>query len=160
VAVERFDVGILPGCSWFDVAGGDACEAAPVLEGVGDESGPLSQRINAGAVPRRWTIRSSVLTVSSAPMRRAAGVARASRVYSSVTVRILIGRPSAVWSERKSSAQTWLGQAAATWPGIRLPRRRRRGLAGSRSPSSRHNRCTRLRLQAQPSRHRSAWMRR
>ena len=37
VAVEGFDVGILPGCSRLDVAGRDAGEAAPVAECVGDE---------------------------------------------------------------------------------------------------------------------------
>jgi hypothetical protein len=69
-------------------------------------SGPLSQRIRAGALPRRSTIRSSVETVSPAPILRATGVAKASRVCSSVTVRILIGRPSAVRSVTKSIAQT------------------------------------------------------
>jgi hypothetical protein len=40
------------------------------------------------------------------------------------------------------------------------PRRLRLGFTGSRSPSSRQSRCTRLRLQAQPSRRRIAWIRR
>ena len=84
-------------------------------------SGPLSQRISSGARPRRSTIRSSTLTVSSAPILRAAGVASASRVCSSVTVRIFIGRPSAVRSTTKSIAHTSFGQAAARWPGIRGP---------------------------------------
>src|SRR6478736_2823959 len=70
--------------------------------------------MKAGGLPRRSTICSSVLTVSSEVMRRAAGVASASRVCSSVIARILIGLPSAVRSERKSSAHTWSGQAAAT----------------------------------------------
>src|SRR6516162_1079286 len=41
VPVEGLDVGVLPGCAWFDVAGLDACEAAPVAEGVGDEFGAV-----------------------------------------------------------------------------------------------------------------------
>jgi hypothetical protein len=35
VAVERFDERILPGCARFDVAGGDAVEAAPVAQSFG-----------------------------------------------------------------------------------------------------------------------------
>jgi hypothetical protein len=69
-------------------------------------SGPLSQRIKDGARRRRATIRSSVETVSSAPILRATGVASASRVCSSVTVRIFSGRPSAVRSLTKSIAHT------------------------------------------------------
>jgi hypothetical protein len=52
-------------------------------------------------------------------------VASASRVCSSVTVRILIGRPSAVRSLRKSIAHTSFGAEAVRWSGIRGPRRRR-----------------------------------
>jgi len=69
-------------------------------------------RIIFGARPRSSTIRSRTLTVSSAPIRLAAGVASASRVCSSVTVRIFSGRPSAVRSLTKSIAQTSFGAAA------------------------------------------------
>ena len=37
VAVEGFDERILPGCSWFDVAGLGVVEAAPVSECLADE---------------------------------------------------------------------------------------------------------------------------
>ena len=41
VAVEGFDVGVLPGGSWLDVVGGDAGEAAPLFQGFGDELGAV-----------------------------------------------------------------------------------------------------------------------
>jgi hypothetical protein len=41
VAVERFDVGVLPGCSGFDVAGVGVVEAAPVAKGLAHEFGAV-----------------------------------------------------------------------------------------------------------------------
>ena len=75
-------------------------------------SGPLSQRMYPGAVPRPATIRSSVAAVASALMRLAATTASASRVCSSTTLSSFRTRPSAVWSNWKSSAQTWFGRSA------------------------------------------------
>jgi hypothetical protein len=57
-------------------------------------SGPLSQRMKRGAWPRSHATCSSAWTVWSAPNRLATGVARASRVCSSVMVRIRTGLPS------------------------------------------------------------------
>ena len=112
VAVEGLNERILPGCARLDVTGLRVVEAAPVAQGLADELGPLSQRIIFGARPRRSTIWSSVLTVSSAPILRAAGVASASRVCSSVTVRILIGRPSAVRSLTKTGRPHVIGMCS------------------------------------------------
>lgn len=59
-------------------------------------SGPLSQRMHSGAVPRSATIRSSASTVASAVMLLAATIASASRVCSSTTLSSFSTRPSAV----------------------------------------------------------------
>ena len=63
-------------------------------------------------------------TTPSASMERATSVARASRVNSSTTFRILSILPSLVWSNWKSMAQTTLGRmghmAPTGWP---MPRR-------------------------------------
>ena len=75
-------------------------------------SGPLSQRMYAGAVPRRATIPSSVEAVASAVMLLVATIASASRVCSSTMLSSFRTRPSAVWSNWKSSAQTWFGRSA------------------------------------------------
>ena len=75
-------------------------------------SGPLSQRMYPGAVPRRATIPSSVAAVASAVMLLAATIASASRVCSSTMLSSFRTRPSAVWSNWKSSAQTWFGRSA------------------------------------------------
>ena len=68
-------------------------------------SGPLSQRMEAG-VARHSTSSSRTDTTRSALIERAGMEARHSRVNSSVMLRILIGRPSRVWSNSKSMAQT------------------------------------------------------
>ena len=66
----------------------------------------------AGAVPRRATIPSSIEAVASAVMLLAATIASASRVCSSTMLSSFWTRPSAVWSNWKSSAQTWFGRSA------------------------------------------------
>ena len=66
----------------------------------------------AGAVPRRATIPSSIEAVASAVMLLAATIASASRVCSSTMLSSFRTRPSAVWSNWKSSAQTWFGRSA------------------------------------------------
>ncbi len=66
---------------------------------------------------------------------------------------------SAVWSNWKSSAYTWSGawarsRSAAT---VEVPNRwRLRRRCGTRRPSSRHNRCVRLRFSSRP-RSSSSW---
>jgi hypothetical protein len=55
------------------------------LSALGVSSGAVSQRMNAGAVPRSATSRSSTVTVWSASMRRRHSIASASRVDSSTT---------------------------------------------------------------------------
>jgi hypothetical protein len=112
VPVEGLDERILPGRAGFDVAGPAWLKRHQSRSDWLMNSGPLSQRISFGARPRSSTICSRTLTLSSAPILRAAGVAKASRVCSSVTVRILIGLPSAVRSLTKSIAQISFGAAA------------------------------------------------
>src|ERR1019366_9693687 len=93
------------------------------------------------------------------PRRRA----RFSRVNSSHIESALMGRPSEVASKMKSSAHTWLGRSADRRQAgtVLVPSRRRlRTLAGTRSPSSRQSRCTRLRLTSHPSLRNSAQARR
>ena len=103
VAVAGFNEGILPGCSRLDVAGLRVVEAAAVAQRLRAELGAVAcSGSSAGARPRRSTICSSVETASSALILCATGVASASRVCSSVTVRILIGRPSALRSLTKT----------------------------------------------------------
>ncbi len=43
--VEAFDLAVLPKAAWLDVQGGDAESAQPLPHGVGDNSGPLPDRI-------------------------------------------------------------------------------------------------------------------
>ena len=76
------------------------------LSALAVSSGPLSQRMNPGAVPRSATSRSSTLTVWSASIRRRHSIASASRVNSSTTCSSLRLCPSAVWSNWKSIAHT------------------------------------------------------
>src|SRR6266567_4834375 len=113
-------------------------------------SGPLSQRMWVGA-PRSWTIPSSTVTVSLAVRCRATVPARASRVNSSVTFRILILLPLVMSSNWKSIAHTWFGRCGATWPGARRPARRRRLRGLTCRPSWHQIRRSRLRLTTQPS---------
>ena len=77
-----------------------------------------------------------------------------SLVNSSHIESTLKGRPSAVVANMKSSAQTWLGRSACRRLAgtVLFPSRRRLGkCCGTRSPSSRHGRCTRLWFTFQPS---------
>jgi hypothetical protein len=81
-------------------------------------------------------------------------------VCSSHIASALIGRPSAVESNMKSSAHTWFRRTARSrFVGtVLVPTRRRFWAYGlTRKPSSRHNRCTRLRFTTQPSRRSSVW---
>ena len=66
---------------------------------------------------------------------------RHSRVCSSTIETILIGRPSVVESNWKSTAHTRLGASAITVSGaVEVPWRLRRRRCGTRSPSSRQRR--------------------
>jgi hypothetical protein len=94
-----------------------------------------------------------VATVASAVMLRAATTASASRVYSSTTFSNFSTRPSAVWSNWKSSAHTSFGRSARSLAAavVESPRRRRlRRRSGTRSPSSRQSRWIRLRFTFHP----------
>ena len=85
----RLGVAILPRSAGLDVGRAAVVEAAPVLERSGDEFGAVVTADEAGSVPAQ---RGDVLErtdVWSAPIRLATGVASASRVCSSVIVRIL-----------------------------------------------------------------------
>jgi len=48
-ALEQLGKDVLPRRCWFDVSRGGAAVFAQALEGVGDESGPFSLRMNPGA---------------------------------------------------------------------------------------------------------------
>ena len=66
----------------------------------------------------------------------------------------LKGRPSAVVSNIKSSAHTWLGRSACSRHAgtVLVPNLRRLGeCGGTRNPSARQSRCTRLWFTFQPS---------
>ena len=115
-AVERLDVWILPRRAGLDVAAACAGEPAPVARALAVNSGPLSQRMYAGAVPRRATIPSSVEAVASAVMLLATTIASASRVCSSTMLSSFRTRPSAVWSSamiRAIRAGSSIGTGAA-----------------------------------------------
>jgi hypothetical protein len=71
-------------------------------------SGPLSERMNAGA-PRTLTRRASTSTTRRERMLSATSIARHSRVHSSTTVRHLSCLPSAQASKTKSYSRTWFG---------------------------------------------------
>jgi hypothetical protein len=119
-------------------------------------SGPLSHRTNRGA-PRLAAIPSRTSTVPLALILKAGTQARASRVNSSVTFRILILLPLVVWSNSKSMAQISFGWVAVASPGALALRRLLRRRLGTCRPSSLHRRWTRLRLHCHPSLHTRAW---
>ena len=99
-------------------AAGGAGEPAPVAQRVGRELGsiiatdvpPAPSRAGrrSGRAWRRW---------HRPLMRLAATTASASRVCSSTMLSSFRTRPSAVWSNWKSSAQTWFGHSARSPPG-------------------------------------------
>ncbi len=111
------------------------------------------------AAPTRGTPRvtnnsRSTPTTAAAVMPRAVTADRHSRVCSSTTVRIFIGRPSMVWSFTKSYVHTW-SMCAAAWrvtPFADVPKRLRLcTFRGTFSPCLRHSRCTRSRPVLNPS---------
>lgn|GEM_PF-7053030 len=87
-------------------------------------------------------------------MARSTSIARASRVNSSITLRVFNVRPSAVVSNWKSIAQITFGRIGHIAPaGAPIPVKRfflRR--CGTRKPSSRHRPRMRLLLTFQPAR--------
>ncbi len=97
-AVGRFDVRVLPLQSGVDVSGAGAGEAAPVPQSVCGELWAVVAADRLRRAPRVVAMRSRVLTVESASIRRSTTMARASRVYSSTTLSSLSSRPSEVWS--------------------------------------------------------------
>ena len=99
MAVKRFDVGVLPGSARLDVGGCDAGKAAPVFERLGDEFGAVVAADVSGCLLSGLdeVVQNGDGLVGP---DRAGLQASASRVYSSVTFRILIGRPSLVRSKR------------------------------------------------------------
>ena len=111
-AVERLDEWVFPRRTGLDVAAGGAGEPAPVAQGVGRELGSII----ATDVPRRRS------APGDDPVEGAGGgvggdapgatIASASRVCSSTMLSSFRTRPSAVWSNWKSSAQTWFGRSA------------------------------------------------
>jgi hypothetical protein len=106
VAVEGFDERILPGCARLDVAGFRVVEAAPVAQRLRDELGAVvaPDQLRRSAASLDYPLERLDCGVGADLL--AIGVASASRVCSSVTVRILIGRPSALRSLTKSIART------------------------------------------------------
>ena len=88
--VEALDVSILPGRTWLDEGGPGADRGDPA---PATNSGPLSERIQAG-IPRRMkrSVRTS-LTSTEENLRRTR-IARLSRVNSSRTLRVRKARPS------------------------------------------------------------------
>jgi hypothetical protein len=73
-------------------------------------------------------------------------------VCSSMIEAILTGRPSVVESNWKSTAHTRFGASAlGLSAAVEDPSRLRRERIGTRSPSSRHNRCSFLWLTGHPS---------
>ena len=88
---------------------------------------------------------------------------RHARACSSTMVSTRSGRPSCIRSLTKSSDQPWLGRAArrrVQEPSGAQPRRRCRGLRGTRRPSWRQRRSTRWWVTRQPSARSGAVMRR
>ena len=145
---------VLPGRAGLDVARGGLREATPVAQGVGGQLGAvvaanvLGRRTPGGDEPVEDGDR---LIGVDAP---AALNGSASRVCSSTMCRSFKSRPSAVWSNSKSSAQTWLGcsackRLAGTVDSPMRWRFRRR--LGTLRPSSRHRRPTHLRFRPHPS---------
>jgi len=86
-------------------------------------------------------------------MLRCTSITSASRVNSSTMFISFNALPSAVWSNWKSNAHRCRGRSARSRLAgtVDSPSRRRLRLrCGTRSPSSRHSRCTRLRFTDQP----------
>jgi hypothetical protein len=82
----------------------------------------MSKRTKTGA-PRSVARRSRQATTPSASMERSTSLARASRVNSSMTLRILSIRPSLVWSNWKSRTHTTFGRIGQNGPMARpMPR--------------------------------------
>ena len=122
-------------------------------------SGPLSQRMNSGRPAAHTPLVEGVdhAVGGDRPADPPAG-ARFSRVNLRSRIdNALSGRPSSgkeVASKMKSRAQTWFGRSARSRAAgtVLIPNRRRLGpRAGTRSPSSRQIRCTRLWFTRQPS---------
>ena len=99
--VEALDVAVLPRAAGRDVGrlgtdGGD-----PFLHGLGDELGPLSERMCPGT-PRRMNRSDSTSITSMAFSLRATRIARLSCVNSSSTLSMRYFLPSWVRSSTKS----------------------------------------------------------
>ena len=89
---------------------------------------------------------------TSAVMLRSTRLVRHSRVCSSMIETSLMGRPSVVASNWKSTAHTLFGASAFGGGGVvEAPRRLRRRRCGTRRPSSRQSRWIFLWFTAQPS---------
>src|SRR6266511_1367113 len=121
-----------------------------------EQRGPLSERSSSGLPCRSKSCSSSLIT-SRAPMERSTRQPSARRVYSSTTFRMRSKAPSRVRPLMKSYDQIWLGWlaarfqaalAAALCPFLPLALLR---LGGTRWPSRRQRRSTRLRLTRKPS---------
>ena len=116
-------------------------------------SGPLSERMCSGT-PRATQSSARRASTSCEFSRRATSIARHSRVCSSTIASIRNGRPSAVRSKTKSYDQTWFGRSArrrTIKPSANQSRPRFGCFRGTRSPSSRQSRSTRLWFTRQPS---------
>ena len=132
------------------------CSSSHVPSEVAMNSRPLSERSTRG-FPWRAKSRSSSSRTRPAPIERATRQPSARRVYSSTTFRIRSGEPSRVRPPMKSYDHTSFGPRAGRFqtacpapPCARFPDAwLRRG--GTRWPSSRQSRSTRLRLTRKPS---------
>jgi len=123
----------------------------PALHGL--HSFPLSLRMCPGA-PRALITSVISWRTRSPDIERSTSSSTHSRVNSSTTVRKRSGRPMKSLSSTKSQHHTWLGCSASMrstplsdTPSLRFLRFFR----GTRSPSRRHSRCTRLWFTRQPS---------
>ena len=120
---------------------------------VAVNSGPLSDRREVGG-PRATKRGANRASTSSLRSRRATSRRRHARVYASTMARIRSGRPSAVRSKTKAWDQTWRGRSARrriSEPSASQRRPRWGCFAGTRQPSWRHSRATRVGLTRQPS---------
>ena len=98
---------------------------------------------------------------STARIDHAAWMTRHSRVCSSIKVRIRNRVPASVWSSTKSQLHTWRARSARCRWAVEAPcRRMRRWRLLTLRPSSRRMRLTRLGLTVNPSRLKSAVIRR
>jgi hypothetical protein len=141
VAVERFDVGVLPGCARLDVAGTGAGVAAPVAECFGDELGSV---VAAQVLGRTASLLDEALEDADGLV----GVDRAGRDAGERFAGVLVGDVEDLdWPTISGLVEEEVERPDLV--GCLLRRRVRRGTC---NPSSRHSRCTRLRLQLQPSR--------